>query len=129
MPAHSGAVDRVASRPLMVECRRDFPDAFLARFLTVETVVASVRDEYGGTADAFIEIDGAVWPHDHKTREGVYPDASLQPAGLDRAHFTRQPGGPTQYPVPAGDTNVFGDMRLIGELHRPNLALLPIGGH
>jgi len=29
----------------------------------------------------------------------------------------------------AGDTQVFGDMALIRELHRPNLALLPIGGH
>jgi L-ascorbate metabolism protein UlaG (beta-lactamase superfamily) len=29
----------------------------------------------------------------------------------------------------AGDTDVFSDMRLIGELHRPELALLPIGGH
>ena len=29
----------------------------------------------------------------------------------------------------AGDTDVFGDMRLIGELYRPELAMLPIGGH
>jgi L-ascorbate metabolism protein UlaG (beta-lactamase superfamily) len=29
----------------------------------------------------------------------------------------------------AGDTAVFGDMRLIGELYRPELAMLPIGGH
>jgi L-ascorbate metabolism protein UlaG (beta-lactamase superfamily) len=29
----------------------------------------------------------------------------------------------------AGDTAVFGDMRLIAELYRPDLALLPIGGH
>ena len=29
----------------------------------------------------------------------------------------------------AGDTNVFGDMALIRELHQPDLALLPIGGH
>ncbi len=29
----------------------------------------------------------------------------------------------------AGDTNVFGDMRLIAQLYRPDLALLPIGGH
>jgi L-ascorbate metabolism protein UlaG (beta-lactamase superfamily) len=29
----------------------------------------------------------------------------------------------------AGDTAVFGDMRLIGELYRPEVALLPIGGH
>jgi L-ascorbate metabolism protein UlaG (beta-lactamase superfamily) len=29
----------------------------------------------------------------------------------------------------AGDTDVFGDMRLIGERFRPDLAFLPIGGH
>ncbi len=29
----------------------------------------------------------------------------------------------------AGDTIAFGDMRLIAELHRPDLAMLPIGGH
>lgn len=29
----------------------------------------------------------------------------------------------------AGDTNVFGDMKLISELYSPQLALLPIGGH
>ncbi len=29
----------------------------------------------------------------------------------------------------AGDTDVFGDMRLVGELWHPDLALLPIGGH
>jgi L-ascorbate metabolism protein UlaG (beta-lactamase superfamily) len=29
----------------------------------------------------------------------------------------------------AGDTAVFGDMRLIRDLHAPEMALLPIGGH
>jgi L-ascorbate metabolism protein UlaG (beta-lactamase superfamily) len=29
----------------------------------------------------------------------------------------------------AGDTCVFGDMNLIGRLYRPDLAVLPIGGH
>ncbi len=29
----------------------------------------------------------------------------------------------------AGDTNVFSDMEIIGELYKPDLALLPIGGH
>lgn len=28
----------------------------------------------------------------------------------------------------AGDTNVFGDMKLIGQLYQPDLAMLPIGG-
>lgn len=29
----------------------------------------------------------------------------------------------------AGDTGVFGDMKFIGEYYKPNVALLPIGGH
>ena len=29
----------------------------------------------------------------------------------------------------AGDTDVFGDMALIRELHAPDVAFLPIGGH
>jgi L-ascorbate metabolism protein UlaG (beta-lactamase superfamily) len=29
----------------------------------------------------------------------------------------------------AGDTQAFGDMALIRELHRPDIAILPIGGH
>lgn len=42
--------------------------------------------------------------------------------------FVVDPGtGPSFYY--AGDTNVFGDMRYIGELYRPDVALLPIGGH
>jgi len=35
--------------------------------------------------------------------------------------------GPVLYH--AGDTAVFGDMKLIGELYRPEVAMLPIGGH
>lgn len=29
----------------------------------------------------------------------------------------------------AGDTNVFGDMKIIGDLYKPDVALLPIGSH
>jgi len=35
--------------------------------------------------------------------------------------------GPVLYH--AGDTAVFGDMNLIRELYRPQVAMLPIGGH
>ena len=28
-----------------------------------------------------------------------------------------------------GDTGLFGDMRLIGELYKPDLVMIPIGGH
>ena len=28
-----------------------------------------------------------------------------------------------------GDTGLFGDMKMIGELYKPDLLLIPIGGH
>ena len=40
-------------------------------------------------------------------------------------YIVRLPGGVSLYH--AGDTNVFGDMKLIGEIHKPDIALLPIG--
>src|SRR5208282_5788647 len=42
-------------------------------------------------------------------------------------YVIRLPGGLTLYH--AGDTAVFGDMKLIGELYSPDLAMLPIGDH
>ncbi len=44
-----------------------------------------------------------------------------EPAG----YIIRMPGGFTLYH--AGDTAFFGDMKLIGELYKPDLAMLPIG--
>jgi L-ascorbate metabolism protein UlaG (beta-lactamase superfamily) len=42
-------------------------------------------------------------------------------------YIVRLPGGLTIYH--AGDTAVFGDMKIIGDLYTPHLALLPIGDH
>ncbi|HET8967445.1 MAG TPA: metal-dependent hydrolase [Candidatus Acidoferrum sp.] len=44
-----------------------------------------------------------------------------EPAGL----VVRMPGGATIYH--AGDTALFGDMKLIAELYQPQVAMLPIG--
>src|ERR1700690_277361 len=44
-----------------------------------------------------------------------------EPAGF----VVRLPGGLKIYH--AGDTSVFGDMRIIGELYQPDVACLPIG--
>lgn len=49
------------------------------------------------------------------------PRYAGEPAGL----IIRMSGGLTIYH--AGDTAVFSDMKLIGELYKPDLALLPIG--
>jgi L-ascorbate metabolism protein UlaG (beta-lactamase superfamily) len=46
-----------------------------------------------------------------------------EPAGL----VIRMPGGFTVYH--AGDTALFADMKLIGEMYKPDLAMLPIGDH
>ncbi|MDP9146934.1 MAG: metal-dependent hydrolase [Acidobacteriota bacterium] len=45
--------------------------------------------------------------------------------GEPGGYIVRMPGGFTVYH--AGDTAVFGDMKLIGELYKPDLAFLPIG--
>lgn len=42
-------------------------------------------------------------------------------------YIIRLPGGLTIYH--AGDTAVFGDMKIIGELYAPDIAMLPIGDH
>jgi L-ascorbate metabolism protein UlaG (beta-lactamase superfamily) len=46
-------------------------------------------------------------------------------AGEPAGYVIRMPGGFTLYH--AGDTAVFGDMKIIGELYEPNVAMLPIG--
>ena len=46
-------------------------------------------------------------------------------AGLAAGYVVRFEHGLTVYY--AGDTAIFGDMRLIGELYRPSIAFLPIG--
>lgn len=46
-------------------------------------------------------------------------------AGEPAGYIIRLPGGVTLYH--AGDTALFGDMKLIGELYKPDLAMLPIG--
>ena len=72
-------------RPYLLAYRRDFLDVFAPRFLAGEAMVCSERYEYGGTADAFVEIAGEVWLLDYKTGFGVHPDTALQLAGLARA--------------------------------------------
>ena len=47
--------------------------------------------------------------------------------GVAAGYVLKIKDGPVLYH--AGDTHVFGDMRLIGELYHPEVAMLPIGGH
>ena len=51
----------------------------------------------------------------------------LLPGGDPVGYVIKLENGYTIYH--AGDTGVFGDMKFIGEYYKPDLALLPIGGH
>lgn len=58
---------------------------------------------------------------------GLDTDTGVVPGGEPAGWVLAFPGGPTLYH--AGDTMLFGDMALIGELWAPDIAFLPIGGH
>lgn len=56
---------------------------------------------YGGTMDAFCEIDGTVWLIDYKTsKSGAYPETALQLAAGRYAEFIGRPGDEKRYPIP-----------------------------
>jgi len=54
-------------------------------------------------------------------------DGTIVYLGGAAGFVLRQPGMPTIYY--AGDTALFGDMKIIGELYKPEIAFLPIGDH
>jgi L-ascorbate metabolism protein UlaG (beta-lactamase superfamily) len=75
----------------------------------------------GGTVD----VDGVKITLTHAFHSGSAPDGSYagEPSGL----IVRTEDGRKVYF--AGDTNVFGDMQLIGRIYEPDVAVLPIGDH
>ena len=76
----------------------------------------------GGTLDALgLSITMVPAIHSSSIQDG---DRVLY-AGLAVGYVVRFEDGLTIYY--AGDTALFGDMRLIGELYRPSIAFLPIG--
>ncbi|MFZ3199677.1 MAG: metal-dependent hydrolase [Candidatus Acidiferrales bacterium] len=70
-----------------------------------------------------IEVTMVHAVHSSGIRDGSQIIYGGEAAGL----VVRLPGGLTLYH--AGDTDVFGDMKIISELYGPDLALLPIGDY
>lgn len=58
---------------------------------------------------------------------GILDDGKFIYAGEAAGYVLRFPDGRSAYF--SGDTTVFGDMQFIEQLYRPELAILPIGGH
>lgn len=78
----------------------------------------------GGTVQvAGVDVTMVDANHSSSIQDGERMLYGGEPAGLV---FTFENGARVYH---AGDTNVFGDMALIGELYRPDVALLPIGDH
>jgi L-ascorbate metabolism protein UlaG (beta-lactamase superfamily) len=66
---------------------------------------------------------GSIYDGERAIRAGV-PIVYL---GGAAGFVVKSPGAPTIYF--AGDTALFGDMKIIGEIYKPEIAFLPIGDH
>jgi L-ascorbate metabolism protein UlaG (beta-lactamase superfamily) len=97
----------------------------IAVFLEGEGVGNVVGSNKGGTVIGPGGVAATLVDAVHSS--GMSSDKGIVPGGEAAGWVLAVPDGPTIYH--AGDTAVFGDMSLIGELWSPDLALLPIGGH
>jgi L-ascorbate metabolism protein UlaG (beta-lactamase superfamily) len=95
-------------------------------FLAAQGVTA-VGMNKGGTVEAG-GVRATMVGADHSS--GYVESGGRMVFGGEAAGFVLHVGdGEGEALYHAGDTGVFGDMALIGELYRPSVALLPIGGH
>lgn len=96
----------------------------LADYIAKQGVDKTVGMNLGGT----VEIgDMTATMVDAKHSSGAQDKDGTHYVGVAAGFVIAPKGGPVLYH--AGDTQVFGDMRLIGELYKPEIAMLPIGGH
>ena len=82
---------------------------------------ARLGPDMGGT----ITVGEATISLTDARHSGGAPDGSY--AGAPCGFVLRLPDTPSLYF--SGDTCTFGDMQLIARVHRPDIAILPIGGH
>jgi len=97
----------------------------VAVYLEMQGVENVVGLNKGGTVEGPAGIRGTMVDAVHSG--GISGPDGIIPGGTPAGWVLAFPGGPRVYH--AGDTMVFGDMALIGELFSPDIALLPIGGH
>jgi L-ascorbate metabolism protein UlaG (beta-lactamase superfamily) len=95
----------------------------------------------GATFIAIVELAHYAEENGIKKHEGLNIGGSVETKGLKltivQATHTASRGAPTGVIIEgegkivyhAGDTGLFGDMRLLGELYKLDLAMIPIGGY
>ena len=96
----------------------------LAAYVAGKGVSDTIGMNLGGT----VQLDDvAATMVEAKHSSGTQDDNGTHYTGVAAGYVLGISGGPVLYH--AGDTSVFGDMKLIGDLYRPTIAMLPIGGH
>ncbi|MBI4467213.1 MAG: metal-dependent hydrolase [Acidobacteria bacterium] len=94
----------------------------ICQWLASKGVENTVDMNKGGT-EKVGDIEVTMVHADHSC--GILDEGKILYGGEPCGYVIRFATGFTLYH--AGDTNVFGDMKIIGELYKPNLACLPIG--
>ena len=96
----------------------------LADYVAKQGVEKTIGMNMGGTVQL---EEVAVTMVDAKHSSSAEDKHGTHYVGVAAGYVITVAGTPTLYH--AGDTAVFGDMRLIAELYHPEVAMLPIGGH
>jgi len=96
----------------------------LASYIAGKGVPDTIGMNLGGTAQL---DDVAATMVEAKHSSGAQDEKGTHYVGVAAGFMLSVSGGPVLYH--AGDTSVFGDMKLIGDLYRPRIAMLPIGDH
>ncbi len=96
----------------------------LANYIAGKGVRETIGMNLGGT----VQLDDvAATMVEARHSAGAQDENGVHYVGCAAGYVLTIASGPTVYL--AGDTSVFGDMKLIGELYQPSLAVLPIGDH
>jgi L-ascorbate metabolism protein UlaG (beta-lactamase superfamily) len=96
----------------------------LAEYLAKKGAKSTIGMNIGGT----LQLDDvAATMVEAKHSAGVQDENGTHYVGVAAGYVLTIKDGPVLYH--AGDTAVFSDMKLIGQLYKPELAMLPIGGH
>ena len=121
-----GHVDHMADTVPMAERHGSTVVAIyeLADYVAKKGVTNTIGMNLGGTVELG---DVAVTMVEAKHSAGVQDENGTHYAGVAAGYVLTIVDGPVLYH--AGDTAVFSDMKLIGELYQPQVAMLPIGGH
>lgn len=96
----------------------------LADYIAKQGVEKTIGMNIGGTVELG---DVAATLVEAKHSAGAEDANGTHYVGVAGGFVLTLKDGPVLYH--AGDTAVFGDMRLIAELYKPEIAMLPIGGH